>query len=260
VHEGIRPRVAECVRRVREQRRGVEASLVRDAHTRRAQGYVTAMTRRVLVCIQDTGVAHVVASRLQKDGVDGVVVEAPGRLVEEAREQADAIVVQDRYTTGEAGSSLLRQVRVAKGGAVPAVYLLTNELAAPDRHVLEKQYKVSAFLPIEATPHSIASALARAAGVDEIADDEDELDLTATAAAAIQDADSDEDIVLHEDEVNASFDISIDAGAPIDISVLDEPAAEPPSNDFDEELATLEVARASAACTTSRGTRTPSRA
>lgn len=190
------------------------------------------MTRRVLVCIQDTGVAHVVASRLQKDGVDGVVVEAPGRLVEEAREGADAIVVQDRYATGEAGSSLLRQVRVAKGGAVPSVYLLTNELAAPDRHVLEKQYKVGAFLPIEATPHGIATALARAAGVE----------LPAAAVSGSADEDSDEDLVLHEDEVSASFDISIETGSAIDISALDEIAV-PPENEFEEELATLEVAQ-----------------
>lgn len=189
------------------------------------------MTRRVLVCIQDTGVAHVVASRLQKDGVDGVVVEAPARLVDEARIQADAVVVQDRYTTGEAGSSLLRQVRVAKGGAVPAVFLLTNELAAPDRHVLEKQYKVAAFLPIEATPHSIASALARAAGVEESPEDDSE----------------DDDLVLHEDEVNNAFDISVDTGADLDLADLGAlsagPSSSTSSSDFDEELATLEVGK-----------------
>src|SRR5690606_2570768 len=183
---------------------------------------------------QDTGVAHVVVSRLQKDGVDGAVVEAPARLVEEARAQADAVVVQDRYTTGEAGSSLLRQVRVAKGGAVPAVYLLTSDLAAPDRHVLEKQYKVGAFLKIEATPHSIASALLAAAGVEE-----------SSAKTESNDDDDDDDLVLHEDEVNNSFDISVDTGADMDISDLGALAlgSDSESGEFEEELATLEVAK-----------------
>ena len=40
------------------------------------------MTRRVLVCIEDTGVAHVVAARLQKDGVAAVVVDKPADLAE----------------------------------------------------------------------------------------------------------------------------------------------------------------------------------
>jgi hypothetical protein len=52
---------------------------------------------RVLVCIEDTGVAHVVAARLMKDGVDGVVVDKPNRLVEEAKKGVSALAVQDRY-------------------------------------------------------------------------------------------------------------------------------------------------------------------
>lgn len=153
------------------------------------------MTRRVLVCIEDTGVAHVVASRLQKDGVDGVVVDKPSVLVESARAGADALVVQDKYPSGEVGSSLLRQVRVARGEAVSAIYLLTGDLAAPDRHVLERQYRVREFLGVEATPHRIAAALREAAG----------------------DEDVDLDVILHEDEKKNDFDIEIasQAGEPV---------------------------------------------
>src|SRR6185503_8447997 len=64
---------------------------------------------RVLVCIEDTGVSHVVAARLMKDGVDGVVVDKPGRLVDEAKKGVSALAVQDRYPSGEAATSLLRQ-------------------------------------------------------------------------------------------------------------------------------------------------------
>jgi hypothetical protein len=175
------------------------------------------MTRRVLVCIQDTGVARVVVARLQTDGIDGVVVDGPGQLVDTAKGDADALVVQDRYPSGEAGSSLLRQMRVARGAAVPAVYLMTQELAAPDRHVLEKQYKVGAFLKFEATPHSIASALLEAAGGEE------------------------PDVVLHEDEMSHAFDIEVATLSQLEqdpFGALDELEHD---GGFEEHAATVEV-------------------
>lgn len=154
------------------------------------------MPRRVLICIEDTGVAHVVAARLMKDGVDGVVVGRPQGLVDETKGGVSALVVQDRYTTGEAGASLLRQVRAATGGAVPGVYLISDEIAAADRHVLERQYRVAEFLPVSASPHSIASALLGAAGPNNDVDVE-----------------LDADVVLHEDEAQNEFDIEINSQA-----------------------------------------------
>ena len=76
------------------------------------------MFRRVLICLEDAGVAHVVAARMQRDGLESLVVERPAQLVEEARRGALALAVQDRYRSGEAGPSLLRQVRAAAARSV----------------------------------------------------------------------------------------------------------------------------------------------
>ncbi len=146
------------------------------------------MAPRVLVCIDDAGVAHVVAARLMRDGLEGVVVERPGLLVDEARRGAAAVVVQDKYPSGEAVTTLLRQLRVARSEVVPAVILTTAELAQGDRHVLEKQYRVREFLPVATSPIKIAEALRAAAG------------------------NLDDETVLHEDERKNEFDISVESG------------------------------------------------
>lgn len=177
------------------------------------------MPRRVLICIEDTGIAHVVAARLMKDGVDGVVVGRPPGLVGETKAGVSALVVQDRYSTGEAGASLLRQVRAATGGAVPGVYLISDEIAAADRQVLERQYRVNEFLPVQASPHSIASALLAAAG-----------------PANDVDVELDSEIILHEDEEQNEFDIEINSVAdmnPVQADVV--------GFDDEGEAATVEV-------------------
>ncbi|MCC7069696.1 MAG: hypothetical protein IT383_00125 [Deltaproteobacteria bacterium] len=151
------------------------------------------MAPRVLVCIEDNGVAHVVAARLMKDGVDGVVVEKPNRLIEEAKKGVAAVAVQDRYPSGELAQTLLRQVRVARqNDVVPAIVLLTADMAAVDRTVLEKQYKVKEFIRISENPIRIAEAAHAAAGAN--GTDED-------------------DLILHPDERANDFDISVDSVA-----------------------------------------------
>jgi DNA-binding MarR family transcriptional regulator len=182
------------------------------------------MPRRILICIEDTGVAHVVAARLMKDGADGVVVGSPADLVAEANDGAIALVVQDKYPSGEAGASLLRQVRMALGTPVPGVYLLTGELADADRSVLAKQYKVQEFLSVAASPHQIAGALLTAA----------------------RPADDEPDIVLHEDEADNDFDIDLASKAdmealpdePQELNLDDYPEA---SFDGDSDAMTVEV-------------------
>jgi tetratricopeptide (TPR) repeat protein len=122
------------------------------------------LTLRVLVCIEDNGVAHVVAARLMKDGVDAVVVDKPSSLLEEAKKGLAALAVQDRYPSGEAATSLLRQLRVARAETVPAIVLLTGDIPAGDRMVLEKRYKVREFIRIAENPIRIAQAVGAAAG------------------------------------------------------------------------------------------------
>lgn len=151
------------------------------------------MAPRVLVCIEDNGVAHVVAARLMKDGVDGVVVEKPNRLIEEAKKGVAAVAVQDRYPSGELAQTLLRQVRVARqNDVVPAIVLLTADMAAVDRTVLEKQYKVKEFIRISENPIRIAQAAHAAAGAN---------------------GTDEEDLILHPDEHANDFDISVDSVA-----------------------------------------------
>jgi hypothetical protein len=148
------------------------------------------MAPRVLVCLEDSGLAHVVAARLMRDGLDGVVVGQAARLVDEARKGLVAVAVQHRYTTGEVGSSLLRQVRVARGEVAPSVVVVTGELSGPDRLVYERQYKVGAFLGSDSGAGALADAIAAASGVVS-------------------------DVVLHEDEVRNEFDISIESHAAV---------------------------------------------
>jgi hypothetical protein len=123
------------------------------------------MAPRVLVCLEDTGVAHVLAARLSRDGIDGVVVSKPAALADEARKGVAAVVLQDRYASGEVGTSLLRHVRIARGDNAPAVVLSAGEVSAQDRHLLERQWRVQTFLPLTATPQAVADAVRAAAGV-----------------------------------------------------------------------------------------------
>jgi len=178
------------------------------------------MAPRVLVCVEDAGVAHVIAARLQRDGVDGVVVDQPARLVDEARRGAAAVAVQHRYQTGEIGSSLLRQVRVARGEVVPAVVIVAGDLSGPDRLVYERQYKVSSFLPIGANPADVAVAARAAAGVPA----------------------ADEDMELHEDEQKNEFDISVDSQAQAIDAAFD--GAFEDDDDDDPSIKTVEISKA----------------
>jgi hypothetical protein len=165
---------------------------------------------RVLVCIEDTGVAHVVAARLMKDGVDGVVVDKPNRLVEEAKKGVSALAVQDRYPSGEAATSLLRQIRVARSEAVPAIVLLTGEIPQGDRLVLEKQYKVKEFIRIAENPIRIAQAVGAAAGGANGASPNGSHGNGANGTQT--DAVSDEgEVILHPDEEKNAFDISVES-------------------------------------------------
>ena len=157
-----------------------------------------ALTRRVLVCIQDTGVAHVVASRLQKDGVDAVVVDGPAALGERG-DPAEAAVLQDRYPDGTLGRELLNDLRTRLGDRLRAVYLLTGDLGTGEEENL-RAVGVESFLRTEATPHSIARAAADAASKASAGGDDPKDDLEL-------------DIVLHEDEDEDEFDISVDSTA-----------------------------------------------
>ncbi len=198
------------------------------------------MAPRVLVCLEDTGVSHVIAARLVRDGAEGIVVDKPAKLADEARKGAVALVVQDRYPSGEVGSSLLRQVRVARGEVIAAVVVVTGELAAPDRHVLEKQYKVQSFLPASASPVQIADALKNAGALTGP-------DLTGLGVAsgtmegAPATQSGEEDLVLHEDEVKNEFDISIESQA-AQIDRAFEGAFD--DDDGDMTLKTVEISQA----------------
>ncbi len=173
------------------------------------------MAPRVLVCLEDSGVAHVIAARLMRDGLDGVVVSQVARLVDEARKGVAAVAVQHRYATGEIGSSLLRQVRVARGEVVPSIVVVTGELSGPDRLVYERQYKVSAFLGSDAGAGALADAIAAASGVAG-------------------------DVELHEDEARNEFDISIESHASVDIDAAFAGAFD---DDDDESVKTVEISR-----------------
>jgi hypothetical protein len=139
-------------------------------------------------------VAHVVASRLQKDGIDGVVVSSPDGLASRAAGRVDAVVVQDKYPSGEQGKDLLDAIAGDRG--IKAVYLMTGDLGNGEEEEL-RSVGVLSFLRTEATPHSIASAATDAAN----------------AAGSAEPGDIDVDIVLHEDEEKNSFDISVDSTA-----------------------------------------------
>jgi hypothetical protein len=123
------------------------------------------MAPRALVCIEDTAVAHVLAARLVRDGIEGVVVGDPAALTDEARKGCAAVAVQDKYVTGELASTLLRRVRVVRGQLVDAVVLLTHELSPAERHVLERQWRVTRFLPAGTSPNDVADAVRTLVGV-----------------------------------------------------------------------------------------------
>ncbi len=122
-----------------------------------------------------------------KDGAEGVVVPEPRALPKQVDESVTAVCIQDRYKGGQAGSSLLRQVKMARGQAVPCVYVLTSDLAGPDRHILQKQYLVREFLSAQDNPYELASSL----------------------LALL--ADGGPDLILHPDEEKNEFDIDIES-------------------------------------------------
>ena len=170
--------------------------------------------------------AHVIVARLARDGIDGIVVAHPARLVDEARKGAAAVAVQHRYPTGEIGSSLLRQVRVALGEVIPAIVLVGGELSGPDRLVYERQYKVGAFLPTTSTPVEIAGAVRLASG----------------AAPAV------DDLVLHDDERKNEFDISVESQANVDFEAAFSGAFDGDDGDDDDDddhqsVKTVEISR-----------------
>jgi hypothetical protein len=167
------------------------------------------MAPRVLVCLEDTGVSLVVAARLMREGAEGVVVGKASKLADEARKGAVALVVHDRFGSGEVASSLLRQVRVARGEVVPAVVIVTGDLAAPDRHVLEKQYKVQKFLGKGASASEIAEALQAVGGFAPASPAAADAPMT-TEGPPAQGSD---ELELHDDEKRNEFDISIESQA-----------------------------------------------
>jgi hypothetical protein len=121
------------------------------------------MAVRALVFIEDNTAARVIAARLERDGLGCIVVARPGALVEEARRGPVVLVVQSQYSAGDVGAALLRQVRVARGDVAPAVVVVVGDLAAPDRHVLERQWKVQAFVPQGAPTQAVIEAVHSAA-------------------------------------------------------------------------------------------------
>ncbi len=178
------------------------------------------MAPRVLVCVEDAGVGHVIVARLGRDGVEGVVVGEPARLVDEARKGAASVVVQHRYPTGEIGSSLLRQVRVARGEVVPAVVMLSGELSGPDRLVSARKYMVGAFVASSSTRVEFASARRGAAGI----------------------APLEEELVSHEHEEKNEFDISVESQANLDIEAAFSGAFD--EDDEDLSINTVEISKA----------------
>lgn len=162
-----------------------------------------------------------------KDGVDGVVVDKPSRLVEEAKKGVDALALQDRYPSGEAATSLLRQIRVARAEAVPAIVLLTGDIPQGDRLVLEKQYKVREFIRIAENPIRIAQAVGAAAG-------------NGNGYALGGDLSEEADLELHPDEEKNAFDISVESVNSQIENALDDGF----DDEGDEEPKTVEVSSA----------------
>lgn len=150
--------------------------------------------------MEDTDVAHVVAARLLKDGLETVVVDKPSRLLEEAKKGVSAVALQDRYPSGEAATSLLRQIRVARNEAVPAIVLLTGDIPQGDRLVLENQYKVRQFMRAAENPLHIAQAVGAAAGNGQ-----------GHGPSAALEENADGDLELHPDEAKNEFDISVES-------------------------------------------------
>lgn len=173
-----------------------------------------------------------------KDGVDGVVVDKPNRLVEEAKKGVSAIAVQDRYPTGEAATSLLRQIRVARSEAVPCIVLLTGDIPQGDRLVLEKQYKVREFIRIAENPIRIAQAVGAAAGAGNGASNGASNSNNGTLA----DVSDDGEVILHPDEEKNAFDISVESVNTQIAGALDDGFDDGEGDD--DEPKTVEVASA----------------
>lgn len=153
-----------------------------------------------------------------KDGVDGVVVDKPNRLVEEAKKGVSALAVQDRYPSGEAATSLLRQIRVARAEAVPAIVLLTGDIPQGDRLVLEKQYKVKEFIRIAENPIRIAQAVGAAAGgsgapspVNGNGHGGNGAGAHGAGAGTLVEPSDEGEVILHPDEEKNAFDISVES-------------------------------------------------
>ncbi|HEY1100920.1 MAG TPA: DUF4388 domain-containing protein, partial [Myxococcota bacterium] len=137
--------------------------------------------------------------------------------------------MQHRYPGGEIGSSLLRQVRVARGEVVPAVVLVSGDLSGPDKLVYERQYKVGGFLAKDTAPGEIADALRTAAGV---------------SARPVQAASLDLDVELHEDEARNEFDISIESQSTADVNAAFDGAFDAAFDDDDDDtVKTVEISK-----------------
>ncbi|MFZ9887622.1 MAG: DUF4388 domain-containing protein [Myxococcota bacterium] len=155
-----------------------------------------ARLRAILICLDDVSLAHSVALQLQGDAVRCVVCEHPSRFAEHVRGSFDGLIVQDRYPSGEAGPSLLRQTRIAKGSPVPTVYVATAEVGGADRHVLEQQYRVGAVVAAaDAERHLVREAT--------------------RCFQLVPGRTAEDDVVLHEDELKLAFHISVEGELPV---------------------------------------------
>ncbi|MCP4499242.1 MAG: hypothetical protein GY822_04645 [Deltaproteobacteria bacterium] len=163
------------------------------------------MGSRILVCIEDVGIAHVVVARLAADGYEGVVIESPGLLVGVADEGCDAIAIQDSYLSGEAGAVLLRRIRTKKGSPTPAVMQVTGHLSKPDRNVLDRQYKVRAFVEKDVSAQELAEKLNQAASMGLVRN-------TPISAHFPQTSHDAPAVELHPEEKKNEFDIDLASG------------------------------------------------
>lgn len=116
------------------------------------------MAARAVICLANAEAADALSMQLGSAGFDTVLRPDVASFVDDVKQGADVLVVQQAYDTAT-GLSLLRKVRVAMGDAVPAVMLETSGLSTADRHVLAKQYEVRSILPDSATPAAIADAV-----------------------------------------------------------------------------------------------------
>jgi|GEM_PF-891393 len=197
------------------------------------------MSSRILICIEDVGIAQVVVARLVADGAEGVVVDKPGELADAAQAGCDAVAVQDSYASGEAGAVLLRQMRTNKGNPTPAVMQVTGHLSKSDRNVLDRQYKVRAFVDPEVSAQELAETLLQAASMG------------LNRNTPISGSSPHTAIELHPDEAKNQFDIDLasfseeapmTAQAAVDLSSLglDDDSEEEETREFDVAGQTME--------------------